>query len=366
LIVLAIREPEQRNGLTSVKAISIGSRKIGPGEPCFIIAEAGVNHNGDMAAARELVFRAKACGADCVKFQTFKAERVATSYARKAAYQRRVTDPTESQLAMLRRLELSESDHRVLQDECRRREIVFLSTPYSFEDAELLHALDVPAFKIASGQLVELPFLAKVARFNRPLILSTGLATLDEVREAVAVVRESGNDQLVVLQCTTNYPAEIGDANLRAMATIADAAGAPGGYSDHTSGIVACLAAVALGASVLEKHFTLDRSQPGPDQKCSSDPAEFSALVGDIRQVEAALGSPLKIPAPAELANLIEVRRSIVLTRSLRRGEIVQESDLAFKRPGDGLAPKRFGELLGRAARRDLPVDAQLQREDFE
>ena len=348
-----------------MKSFPIVNRLIGTNAPCYVIAEAGVNHNGDLAMARELVRQAKACGVDCVKFQTFKAERVVTAASPKAAYQLKVTDPGESQLAMLRKLELSEADHQALIDQCRREDIVFLSTPYSMEDAEMLHQLGVPGFKVASGQLVELPFLAALARFNKPVILSTGMATLDETREAVATLREHGCNQIVVLQCTTNYPSRITDTNLRAMAAIAAATGTITGYSDHTEGISACLASIALGAAVVEKHFTLNRNLPGPDHRCSSEPTELTALVRGIREVEAALGDGVKRPTAAELANLSGMRRSIVATRLIKAGTTVAAADFAFKRPATGLAPKRLPELLGRKARLDLPADTQVQPEHF-
>lgn len=348
-----------------MQPVVLDQRKIGPGCPCFVIAEAGVNHNGDLNQAKELVRQARQAGADCVKFQTFKAERVVTASAPKAAYQLKVTDPVESQFAMLRKLELSESDHRVLIDQCRREGILFLSTPYSMEDAEMLHALGVPGFKIASGQLVELPFLAALARFNKPVILSTGMATLEETREAVTTLRDHGCNQIVVLQCTTNYPSRIADTNLRAMAGIAAATGALTGYSDHTEGISACLASIALGACVVEKHFTLDRNLPGPDHRCSSEPTELTALVRGIREVEAALGDGVKQPTAAELANLTGMRRSIVATRLIKAGTTVTAADFVFKRPATGLAPKRLAELLGRKARLDLPADTQVQPEHF-
>jgi N-acetylneuraminate synthase/N,N'-diacetyllegionaminate synthase len=348
-----------------VNSLQIAHKTVGRGHPCFIIAEAGVNHNGDIELAQELVRQARATGVDCVKFQTFKAERVVTAAAPKAAYQLRVTDPAESQFAMLRKLELSESDHRTLLAQCNREGIVFLSTPYSIEDAELLHALDVPGFKIASGQLVELPFLAAIARFNRPTILSTGMATMDEIAEAAKTLRDHGNDQFAVLQCTTNYPSRLADTNLRAMSAIHAATSAITGYSDHTEGISACIASVALGASIVEKHFTLDRNLPGPDHRCSSEPAEMRALVQGIREVELALGDGVKRPTAAELANLTGMRRSVVAARLIRAGERVAAQDFAFKRPATGLAPKRLDEIVGRTARIDIASDQQVQPGDF-
>lgn len=343
----------------------MGNHVIGADSPVYIIAEAGVNHNGDPRLAMELVRQAKACGADCVKFQTFRAERVVTLAAPKAAYQLRVTDPAESQLAMLRSLELSEPAHRELIALCQSEGIAFMSTPYSVEDAALLASLGVEAFKVASGQLVEPALLQALARHGIPIILSTGMATLDEVREGVAAVRGAGNDQLVVLQCTTNYPSLLADANLRAMHEIGRAAGAWVGYSDHTEGISACLAAVALGARVIEKHFTLDRTLPGPDHRCSSSPEEFRRLVQGIREVEVALGDGAKRPTAAELANLTGMRRSIVAARTIAAGERVKEGDFTFKRPATGMAPRRLAELEGRMARRVIPADTQVSAEDF-
>lgn len=345
--------------------INIQGRLIGRGHSACIIAEAGVNHNGSLATAIDLIRSAKACGADCVKFQTFKAENVVTAEAPKAAYQLKLTDPNESQFAMLKKLELTEEHHRVLLSECQKCGIVFLSTPYSIADAEMLHELGAPGFKVASGQLVELSFLAAIARFNKPVILSTGMATLDEIREATATLRGHGNNQLVVLQCTTNYPSRLQDTNLRAMAEIAEATGAITGYSDHTEGIAACLASIALGAAVVEKHFTLNRDLPGPDHRCSSEPTELAALVEGVRAVELALGDGVKRPTAAELANLTGMRRSIVASRAIRAGEQVQASDFVFKRPATGLAPKRLPELLGRTALVDVAADAQVQLGQF-
>jgi N,N'-diacetyllegionaminate synthase len=347
------------------KTIALGRREIGESLPCFVMAEAGVNHNGDLRVAEELVRQARRCGADCIKFQTFKADRVVTRTSPKAAYQLKVTDPAESQLEMLRKLELTENDHRRLIALCQQEGIIFLSTPYSIEDAALLDSLGVEGFKIASGQLVELPFLAAIASFNKPIILSTGMATMAEIDEAVKTLRNHGNDRIVVLQCTTNYPSALADANLRAMQAIAKATEAIVGYSDHTEGINACLASITLGASVLEKHFTLDRTLPGPDHRCSSEPAELAALVRGVREIEAALGDGVKQPTAAELANLIGMRRSIVAARDIKAGERIAAADLAFKRPATGLAPKRLGELLGRTARADISADTQVQPEHF-
>ncbi len=342
-------------------SIKIGNRAVGQGRPCFVIAEAGVNHNGDLGMARELVRQARLAGADCIKFQTFRAERVATEAAPKAAYQLEQTDPAESQLAMLRKLELSAKHHRLLLDECRRLDIIFLSTPYSIEDAEMLHDLGVSAFKIASGQVVELPFLSAIAKFGRPVILSTGLSTLEEVRAAVVTLRTHGDPGLVILQCTTNYPSQLADANLRAMATLTGETGALAGYSDHTEGLVACLAAVPLGACVVEKHLTLDRNLPGPDHRSSATPAEFTTLVRGIRDIELALGDGIKRPSAAEIGNLVGVRRSIATTRDLPEGHIIGERDLHFLRPATGLLPPEWPRVVGRSTRTALPRNTLLR-----
>lgn len=340
-----------------MKTFNIGAKSIGEDQPAYIIAEAGVNHNGSVEMARELVRRARQCGADCVKFQTFRAERVVTRGALKAAYQLKVTDPAESQIAMLRKLELSSDAHREVIELCRDQGIEFLSTPYSSEDAAFLNDIGTPAFKIASGQLVEIPLLEEIARYGKPMILSTGMATMEEVVEAVAAVRKAGNDRIAVLQCTTNYPSRIEDANLTAMESIRLRTSTVAGYSDHTEGIEMCLAAAALGARIIEKHFTLDRSLPGPDHRCSSEPAEIEALVRGVRKVELGLGDGIKQPTQAERANTIGMRRSIVSRHLIAKGQRVTAADFAFKRPGTGMEPKRLPELVGRPANREILPD---------
>jgi N-acetylneuraminate synthase len=329
--------------------------------PTFVIAEAGVNHNGDLAMAHTLVDEAARAGADCVKFQTFTADRVAVRGATKAAYQQRVTDPAQSQVEMLRALELTATDHRALATHCADVGIRFLSTPYDLHDAELLASLGVGAFKLASIHLVELPFLRELSAFGVPLILSTGMATLAEVDTAVRTLREAGCSQFCVLQCTTNYPSAVSDANLRAMTAMGQALDVMVGYSDHTDGIVVSLAAVALGARVIEKHFTLDRTLPGPDHASSSDPAEFATLVRGIREVEAAMGSAVKAPTAAERENLPGMRRSVVLSQPVRAGTVLRREHVAFKRPGTGFPPARLHELLGRTLTIDREIDDPLE-----
>lgn len=345
--------------------MKIGKAHISPTQPCYIIAEAGVNHNGQLDLALELVRKAKATGADSVKFQTFKAEAVVTQNAPKANYQLEVTDRQESQLAMLQKLELDLADYHQIIALCKKLDIQFLSTPYNFADADFLNELGVDAFKIASGQLVELPFLEYVAKLGKPMIISSGMATLAEVYEGVQTIRNAGNSDLVLLQCTTNYPSKIEDTNLHAMNSMGKALDVLIGYSDHVANNYACFAAVALGARVIEKHFTLDREMPGPDHSCSLDPAGFTELVRGIRQTELALGISVKKPSAAEIANTVGMRRSIVLTRDLPKGTILQPSDLAFKRPATGLAPKRLAEVIGKSLTNDLTADHLLTEKDI-
>lgn len=340
--------------------IQLGSHRIGPGEPVFIIAEGGVNHNGDLEVAKKLVREAKRCGADCVKFQTFKTERVVIPAAPKADYQMRTTKATESQEDMLRNLELAADMYISLVEECRREKILFLSTPANTEDVDFLETLGVLAFKLASFQIVEPAFLRYVARKGKPIIMSTGMANLSDVDEAVRLIRENGNDQVVLLQCTTNYPSRLEDANIRAMETMKNTFGALVGYSDHTQTDSACMAAVSLGASVIEKHFTIDKTMPGPDQSSSTDPEEFRQLVRSIRETEAVLGSPLKQPVELELRNAVNMRRSIVSKVAIPAGTVITENMLCYKRPGSGISLKRMDDVVGSVALRDIPQNALL------
>jgi len=345
------------------KVIEIDQNWVGADNPTFVIAEAGVNHNGNVNTAIELIKAAKHAGANCVKFQTFKAERVAVPTAPKAKYQLRSTDSDESQVEMLRSLELSESDHMQLIDACKQHAISFMSTPYSIEDVDLLEGLGVPAYKVASALLVEPHFLRHLAKTRKPIILSTGLATLKEVSEAVEALRLAGNERVIVLQCTTNYPSDIRDTNLRAMTAMREALGTLVGYSDHTESDLACIAAVARGACVIEKHLTLDRTMPGPDHACSSEPGELARLIERIRAVEAALGSEEKRPTAAELENSVGMRRSIVTTRAIRKGSVISGDDLTTKRPATGLSPQLWDVVLGRRAVTDIAADTILTLE---
>jgi N,N'-diacetyllegionaminate synthase len=317
----------------------------------FIIAEAGVNHNGSLDLALRLVDAAKASGADAVKFQTFRADMLATRSAHKAPYQERTTSNAESQFEMLQRLELDAAAHKRLIDHCQQIGIQFLSSPFDKQSADLLATMEVPMYKVPSGELTNLPFLQHLACKGRPLIVSTGMSTLGEVEEAVQVLQAAGGSHLTLLHCVTEYPAPYAEVNLRAMQTLKSAFGLPVGYSDHTTGIEVAIAAVALGAEVIEKHFTLDRSLPGPDHAASLEPIELQRMVTAIRHVEAALGNGIKAPAPCELPNISVARKSVVAAGSFPAGHQLEAGDLDIKRPGNGLAPKVLPTLIGRTLR---------------
>ncbi|MBN1859354.1 N-acetylneuraminate synthase, partial [Candidatus Bipolaricaulota bacterium] len=304
-------------------------------------------------------------GADAVKFQTFKAERIASADAPKAEYQMRSTGTDESQLDMLRRLELSKEEHRELVSYCSEKGITFLSSPFDEESADFLETLGVPAFKIPSGEITNLPFLAHVARKRRPMIVSTGMATLGEVEAAVSTIRDNGNPHIVLLHCVSNYPADPKDVNLRAMETMRVAFGIPVGYSDHTEGDEIALAAVALGACVLEKHFTLDRSLPGPDHQASIEPVELANLVRRVRSVEAALGHGQKVPANSEANTAAVARKSLVAAKAIEPGTVLAATMVQARRPGTGIPPAHLRELLGRVATVRIPANTMLRWEMF-
>jgi len=332
----------------------------------LIIAEAGVNHNGSLELALRLVDAAAEAGADAVKFQSFKADKVASAQAAKADYQTRTTGAGESQLEMLRRLELTETDHQVIAARCLERGIRFLSTPFDEESADLLHRLGVELFKIPSGEITNTPLLRHVASLGHPLVISTGMADLEEVRECVEVVRRAGATDITLLHCVTEYPAPVDQINLRAMATMRSAFGLPVGYSDHSEGIEIALAATALGACVIEKHFTLDRNLPGPDHKASLEPSELAAMVRGIRVVERALGDGIKRAAPCERANRDVARRSVVVLRDLPSGAVLADSDLGARRPGTGITPSRIPELVGQILSQPVEAGTLLRMEDLQ
>jgi N-acetylneuraminate synthase/N,N'-diacetyllegionaminate synthase len=323
----------------------------------FIIAEAGVNHDGSVDVALRLVETAKACGADAVKFQSFRADRIVTRSAAKAVYQERTTAGTESHFEMLKRLELSADAHRRLIDHCREVKIEFLSSPFDEESVDLLDAMGISQFKVPSGEITNLPLLQHIARKRRPVILSTGMATLGEVEEAVHALHAAGAAQITLLHCVTEYPAPYAEINLRAMLTLKAAFGLPVGYSDHTDGVEVAIAAVALGAEVIEKHFTLDRALPGPDHAASLEPAELTQMVAAIRNVESALGNGIKVPAPCERQNILVARKSVVAAHDLPIGRRLRAEDLTIKRPGTGISPKFLQALIGRTLRTSVKED---------
>ncbi|HAR62802.1 MAG TPA: N-acetylneuraminate synthase [Candidatus Margulisbacteria bacterium] len=342
------------------EAIKINNNVIANNSPVYIVAEAGVNHNGSLNLAFALVQAAKDAGADCVKFQTFKAENLLTSRAPKARYQLQVTDQTESQYEMLSRLALSASDFQLIMKKCKELEIDFLSTPYNKGDVDLLIDIGVNAFKIASGQIVEIPFLKYVAKSGNPIILSTGMADLAEVYRGVNAIRGEGNNNIVLLQCTTNYPSVIDEANVLAMKSMEAALNVWVGYSDHVESNYACFAAVALGARVIEKHLTLDKNMSGPDHRASLDPKGFSDLVKGIRGVEKSLGSPIKRATSSELKNIEDMRRSIVALECMEIGTELTERNCGFKRPAGGLAPNMFDIVLGKKVAKRINKDEIL------
>jgi N,N'-diacetyllegionaminate synthase len=349
-----------------VATVEIAGRKVGPDQPCFIIAEAGVNHDGNLDKALSLIDAASRSGADAVKFQTFVAARLVTRNAPKAAYQMGNTDPAESQYEMLRRLELSPESHRKLLAHCRQKEILFLSTPFDEESADLLVALGVAAFKVSSGEITNLPLLSHLARYHKPMIISTGMSCLSEVESAVRTVERAGNSEIVLLHCVSNYPASPADANLRAMATMGKALGVPVGYSDHTLGIEVAIAAVALGACVIEKHLTLDRTLPGPDQQASLEPDEMAQMVRSIRAVEAALGHGRKEPAASEAKIAAVARKSLFAARDIPAGTKLTEEMIDIKRPGTGLPPEMRPRLIGRTMRVSLSAGEPFAMEALE
>jgi sialic acid synthase SpsE len=348
-----------------VRGVPVGGRTIGEG-PVFVIAEGGVNHNGDVGLARRLVDAAAAAGADAVKFQTFDPAALAVAGAPTAAYQRAAGVQASDQRAMLERLALPEDAWAELQAHARARGLVFLSTPFDDGSAALLDRLAVPAFKVGSGELTNTPFLARLARYGRPMLVSTGMADMTEVAAAVDAVRSAGDVPLALLHCVSSYPATPADANLRAIETMRRAFGVPAGWSDHTPGIELALAAVAAGASIVEKHLTLDRTMPGPDHRASLEPSAFGAMVEGIRAVGAALGSGIKAPVAAEREVAAVARRSLHWAASLPAGAAVEAGHLAVLRPGTGLAPARLAALVGRRTARPVEAGRAVEPADVE
>lgn len=346
--------------------IEIDGNLIGSNQPCFIIAEAGVNHNGQLKMALQLVDAAVAAKVDAIKFQTFKTKAVISTTAPKAAYQQRATGAEESQLDMVRRLELSYDQFKTIKEYCDKQGILFLSTPFDHDSADFLNNLGVEAFKIPSGEVTNYPFLEHIACKGKPLIFSTGMSHLGEVDQALRVIYAAGNRKVILLHCVSNYPADPADTNLRAMQTMATAFGTPVGYSDHTLGIEVPLAAVALGACVIEKHFTLDKNLPGPDHGASLEPDELFTMVKGIRTVEAALGNGRKEPAVSEANTAAVARRSLVAAYDIPAATILTKQHIAIKRPGTGLPPSMREYLMGRRTRAIIPADTLLTLDMFE
>ncbi|MBI5623420.1 MAG: N-acetylneuraminate synthase [Elusimicrobia bacterium] len=328
--------------------------------PPFVIAEAGVNHNGDPRLAEDLVLAAKEAGADAVKFQTFKTSLLVSRSAAKAAYQRARTRDPGTQAAMLSGLELDEASHRRLKALCDRKGILFLSSPFDPESADLLEELGVPLFKLGSGEVTNRPLLEHVAAKAKPVILSTGMSTLAEVRDAVRWIRAFSKAPLALLHCVTEYPAAPEQSNLRAMLTMSRSLRLPAGWSDHTPGAAVAVAAAALGAQIIEKHLTLDRSLPGPDHASSLEPAAFAAMTAAVREAAAALGDGVKRPAACEVRNMAAARRSLTARRALAKGSALSAADLCVKRPGTGIPPAELSAVVGRTLKRGLAEDETL------
>jgi len=346
-----------------MRKIKIAGRPVGEGEPCFIIAEAGVNHNGDINLAKKLIDIAKEAGADAVKFQTFRAEEMVTKNAKKAEYQKETTGTKESQFEMIKRLELTESDFKELYNYTLEKGEIFLSSPFDKVSVELLDRLGVPAFKIPSGEITNSPLLKHIARKKKPIILSTGMSTLGEIEEALEVMRQEGMEEIILLHCVSCYPAKIEDMNLRAMETSKHAFKLPVGLSDHTMGITIPIAAVALGACILEKHFTLDKNLPGPDHRASLEPQELKQMVQAIRDVEKARGDGIKKPTQEEKENKKAARRSIVAKVDIPKGTIIAEEMLDIKRPGTGIEPRYLNLVVDAKAVRGIKQNGAINWE---
>jgi len=329
----------------------------------FIIAEAGVNHNGSIELAKKLIDVASDSGADAVKFQTFKAEKLVSKNAQKADYQKQTTDKTESQFDMIKKLELDLNSHKELIAYCKTKNIMFLSTPFDHDSIELLKTLGLEIFKIPSGEITNLPYLRHIGKLNKKVILSTGMADIGEIEDALDVLIEAGTtkENITVLHANTMYPTPMEDVNLKAMVTIGNTFDIAFGYSDHTLGIEVDIAAVAMGASCIEKHFTLDKTMDGPDHKASLEPDELKEMVKAIRNIELALGSSIKKPSKSEMPNMQIARKSIVAKMDIKKGEILTEENITIKRPGNGISPMRWDEIVGTVATRDYIEDELIK-----
>ena len=329
----------------------------------FIIAEAGVNHNAELSLAYKLIDAAILAGADAVKFQAAIPELVTTGYAEKAIYQKASSGTKESQLEMIQKIHFSLENYDLLKKYCDEKEIIFFSTAFDLVSLEYIEKLGQPYHKIPSGEITNLPYLRNIGGFNKPIILSTGMATLKEIEAALNVLTQAGSrlDRITVLHCNTEYPTPMHDVNLRAMCAIRDAFGVAVGYSDHTLGIEVAVAAVALGATIIEKHFTLDRDLPGPDHKASLEPDKLKEMVISIRNIEEALGCTIKEPSPSEEKNKVIARKSLVAACAIRKGEVLDKTNITIKRPGTGLSPMCWDEVLGQTASKDFEPDELIE-----
>lgn len=332
----------------------------------LIIAEAGVNHNGNFELAKQLIDKACEAGADIVKFQTCKAENVISRYADKAEYQKKTTGEADSQLEMVRKLMLTYDEYGQLKKYCDEKGIEFLSTAFDLPSVDYLHSIGMKRWKIPSGEITNLPLLIKIASLHEPIIMSTGMSELKEVEDAIKVLKDNGATDITLLHCTTEYPAPYGDVNLKAMDTMKDAFGLPVGYSDHTKGIEVPVAAVARGACVIEKHFTLNRNMEGPDHKASLEPDELKAMVDSIRNVELSIGDGVKKVSTSELKNQDIARKSIIAARSIKAGEVFNEDNITTKRPGNGINPMRWFDLLGKTAKHDYEEDYLIEKDELD
>jgi N,N'-diacetyllegionaminate synthase len=337
--------------------IQIADRMVGPGKPVFFIAEAGVNHDGDVEKAKKLIDVAAEAKADAVKFQSFKTDKLIVKGVPKADYHKKTTGDEGDFYDLIKELELSKDAHTLLSDYAKEKGIIFMSTPFDEESADMLFELGVPLFKVDSGNLNNLRLVRHIAEKQRPVILSTGMATVGEIEETLEVIKKTGNKNIILLHCTSNYPPALTDVNLNAMDTMAQQFGTIIGYSDHTSGIPITLAAVAKGARVIEKHITLDRSAKGPDHLASVEPHELKEMVVGIRMIEQALGNSAKKPVEAEKEVAAALRRSVVSTMPISKGTVITKEMVAIKRPGTGLAPKYIDTIIGRKVQRDISKD---------
>ena len=331
----------------------------------YVIAEAGVNHNGDLDTACRMIDAAKECGCDCVKFQTFKTELLVTKYAAKADYQTVNTGSSESQFEMLKKLELSYDDFGKLKDRCDSLGIDFLSTPFDDESVDMLYELGMKSFKMSSGDITNKPLLEHVAKKGKPVILSTGMCTMDEVEEAVGWIEACGNKDISLLHCTSNYPTPYEDVNMRSMLALKERFPYKVGYSDHTKGIIIPMMAVSMGAEIIEKHFTLDKNMNGPDHKASLEISELKEMVGSIRQIESAFGDGIKRPSGGEISTREVARKSIIVKRRISAGTIITDEDLSIKRPGSGLAPKFLDTIIGKRALKDMEPEYIITPDDY-